>query len=102
MNGIKLFGKEIQQILKDKKVLIPIIAILFVPLIYGGMFIWSFKDPYAKMSELPVAVVNLDKGATMDGKELHIGKNLVDNLKDNDSFDFQFVSKKKAWMVSMI
>ncbi|MFZ2462642.1 MAG: YhgE/Pip domain-containing protein [Caldibacillus thermoamylovorans] len=96
MNGIKLFGKEIQQILKDKKVLIPIIAILFVPLIYGGMFIWSFKDPYAKMSELPVAVVNLDKGATMDGKEMHIGKNLVDNLKDNDSFDFQIVSKKKA------
>ncbi|MEG6535461.1 YhgE/Pip domain-containing protein [Caldifermentibacillus hisashii] len=96
MNGIKLFGKEIQQILKDKKVLIPIIAILFVPLIYGGMFIWSFKDPYAQMSELPVAVVNLDKGATMDGKEMHIGKNLVDNLKDNDSFDFQIVSKKKA------
>lgn len=96
MNGIKLFGKEIQQILKDKKVLIPIIAILFVPLIYGGMFIWSFKDPYAKMSELPVAVVNLDKGATMDGKEMNIGKNLVDNLKDNDSFDFQIVSKKKA------
>jgi len=96
LNGLKLFGKEIQQILKDKKVLISIIAILFVPVIYGGMFIWSFKDPYAQMSELPVAVVNLDKGATMDGKELHIGKNLVDNLKDNDSFDFQTVSKKKA------
>lgn len=96
MNSFKLFGKEIQQIIKDKKLLIPIIAILFIPLIYGGMFLWSFKDPYAKMSELPVAVVNLDKGATMDDKELQVGKDLVDNLKDNRSFNFQFVSKKKA------
>lgn len=96
MNGFKLFGKEIQSIVKNKKILIPIIAILFVPLIYGGMFLWSFKDPYARMSELPVAVVNLDKGATLDGKEFQVGDNLIDNLKENDSFDFQFVSKKEA------
>ncbi|WP_062351848.1 YhgE/Pip domain-containing protein [Bacillus kwashiorkori] len=96
MNGLKLFGQEISHIWKDKKILIPIIAILFIPLIYSGMFLWSFKDPYAKMDELPVAVVNSDEGAMMDGKILTIGKNLVEDLKENKAFDFRFVSEKKA------
>ncbi|WAA12038.1 YhgE/Pip domain-containing protein [Fervidibacillus halotolerans] len=96
MNGFYLFLKELQQIGKNKKIFIPLIVILFIPLIYGGMFLWSFKDPYEKMSELPVAVINHDLGADFDGEELHLGRDLADNLKDNDAFDFQIVSEKEA------
>ncbi|AIE78480.1 phage infection protein [Bacillus cereus] len=60
------------------------------------MFLWAFWDPYKQLDDLPVAVVNLDKGAVFDGKPIEVGKGLVDNLKDNTSFKWEFVSEKEA------
>lgn len=60
------------------------------------MFLWAFWDPYKQLDDLPVAVVNLDKGAVFDGKPIEVGKGLVDNLKDNKSFKWEFVSEKEA------
>ena len=95
MKGNQLLRKEFTQIIKSKKILIPIIAVLFVPILYAGMFLWAFWDPYKQLDDLPVAVVNLDKGAVFDGKPIEVGKGLVDNLKDNTSFKWEFVSEKK-------
>ncbi|MED1565510.1 YhgE/Pip domain-containing protein [Bacillus paramycoides] len=96
MRGYKLLSKEFAEIIKSKKILIPIIAVLFVPILYAGMFLWAFWDPYEQLGDLPVAVVNLDKGAVFDGKLIEVGKGLVDNLKDNKSFKWEFVSEKEA------
>ena len=41
----------------------PIIALLFlllVPTLYGALYLWSNWDPYGKLDQVPVAVVNLD------------------------------------------
>ncbi len=96
MKGNQLLRKEFTQIIKSKKILIPIIAVLFVPILYAGMFLWAFWDPYKQLDDLPVAVVNLDKGAVFDGKPIEVAKGLVDNLKDNTSFKWEFVSEKEA------
>lgn len=96
MKGNQLLRKEFTEIIKSKKILIPIIAVLFVPILYAGMFLWAFWDPYKQLDDLPVAVVNLDKGTLFDGKPIEVGKGLVDNLKDNKSFKWEFVSEKEA------
>ncbi|MFC9416136.1 YhgE/Pip family protein [Bacillus mobilis] len=96
MKWNQLLLKEFTEIIKSKKILIPIIAVLFVPILYAGMFLWAFWDPYKQLDDLPVAVVNLDKGAVFDGKPIEVGKGLVDNLKDNTSFKWEFVSEKEA------
>ncbi|MGH0948504.1 YhgE/Pip family protein [Bacillus mycoides] len=96
MKWHKLLSKEFAEIIKSKKILIPIIAVLFVPILYAGMFLWAFWDPYEQLDDLPVAVVNLDKGAELDGKPIEVGKGLVDKLKDNKSFKWEFVSEKEA------
>ncbi|TKH25688.1 YhgE/Pip domain-containing protein [Bacillus wiedmannii] len=96
MKWNQLLRKEFTEIIKSKKILIPIIAVLFVPILYAGMFLWAFWDPYKQLVDLPVAVVNLDKGAVFDGKPIEVGKGLVDNLKDNTSFKWEFVSEKEA------
>ncbi|PHC45747.1 YhgE/Pip domain-containing protein [Bacillus thuringiensis] len=96
MKWNQLLRKEFTEIMKSKKILIPIIAVLFVPILYAGMFLWAFWDPYEQLDDLPVAVVNLDKGAVFDGKPIEVGKGLVDNLKDNTSFKWEFVSEKEA------
>ena len=91
------FLTEWKQILTNKKVLIPVIAVIFVPLLYAGMFLWSFWDPYEYLSDLPVVVVNEDVGADYEGEKLELGKELVDKLKDNDEFQFHFVPKKEGY-----
>ncbi|KAA0758477.1 phage infection protein [Bacillus sp. AR2-1] len=96
MKWNQLLRKEFTEIIKSKKILIPIIAVLFVPILYAGMFLWAFWDPYKQLDDLPVAVVNLDRGAVFDGKPIEVGKGLVDNLKDNTSFKWEFVSEKEA------
>lgn len=90
------FLEEAKAIFKSRKLFIPIIAVLFIPLLYSGMFLYAFWDPYAQLDDLPVAVVNLDNGAEYEGKNLTIGDDLVNQLKDNPKFKWEFVSEKKA------
>lgn len=96
MKGLRQFGKELSAIARNKKVLIPVIAVLTVPVMYTAMFLGAFWDPYAKMEDLPVAVVNSDQGTEFQGKEMHIGDDFEAKLKENPKFEWAFVSKKEA------
>ncbi|MGN7385708.1 YhgE/Pip family protein [Sporosarcina sp. SAFN-015] len=87
---------EWKQLLRTRKLLVPMIAILFIPVLYAGMFLWAFWDPYANMDALPVAIVNLDEGAELEGKQLALGDELVDKLLDGNNFNIQEVSKADA------
>ncbi len=88
---------ELKDIFQNKKLLIPLIAILFIPIMYSGMFLWAFWDPYDRLHDLPVAVVNHDVGADYEGEKLELGDELVENLKDIDEFTFQFVDKDEGY-----
>jgi putative membrane protein len=90
-------SSEFKAIFRNKKLLIPILAVLFVPVLYSGMFLWAFWDPYEQLDDLPVAVVNSDRGANYDGEDLHIGSDLVEKLKDSEQFDFHFVNKEEGY-----
>ncbi|WP_102271897.1 YhgE/Pip domain-containing protein [Cytobacillus massiliigabonensis] len=92
-----LFKKELLSVLRNKKLLIPIIAVLFIPVLYSGMFLWAFWDPYDHLADLPVAIVNEDKGADFEGKELQLGDELVDKLKESGDFNFKFVNKEQGY-----
>ncbi|MEK5067338.1 YhgE/Pip domain-containing protein [Sporosarcina sp. FSL K6-1508] len=89
-------GAEWKLLLRSKKLIVPMIAILFIPVLYAGMFLWAFWDPYANMNDLPVAIVDLDNGAEMDGEQLALGKELSNKLIDSKQFDFMKVSKEDA------
>lgn len=86
--------KEFKQILQERSLLVAIIAVMIVPILYAGMFLWAFWDPYDQLEDVPVAVVNEDKSYEFEGETLTIGDELVDNLKEEDAFDFHFVDKE--------
>ncbi|MDP4551758.1 YhgE/Pip domain-containing protein [Alkalihalobacillus macyae] len=90
------FRSEWSSLLKNKKILIPVIAVLFIPVLYSGMFLWAFWDPYENLNQIPVAVVNSDEGADFEGEHLEIGNELVDKLKEEPEFKWEFVSEKEA------
>lgn len=53
-------------------------------------------DPYGRLDQLPVAVVNQDQSASFQDKTLTIGDDMVDNMKESKSLDFHFVSETDA------
>lgn len=92
-----LLKAELSTILKNRKILIPIIAVMLVPVLYAGMFLWAFWDPYAKLDHLPVAIVNEDKGATLGGEKLKLGNDLVRKLEKSKEFGFESVGKSEGY-----
>ena len=91
------FLAELKAILSNRKILIQVIAVAFIPVLYAGMFLWAFWDPYSNLGDLPVAVVNEDAGAEFEGKKLEIGKELAEKLEDSNEFDFHIVSKEEGY-----
>ncbi|MGG6314261.1 YhgE/Pip family protein [Paenibacillus macerans] len=96
MKSLGVFFKDMGATIKNPKVFIPILVVLFIPVLYSGMFLTAFWDPYGKMNELPVAVVNEDQGAQYEGKSLKAGEDLVAELKKSDDFAWKFVNRKQA------
>ncbi|SFC80166.1 putative membrane protein [Bacillus sp. OV322] len=96
MNIFKSVKGEYRNIYKTPKLLIAVIAILFIPFLYGGTFLWAFWNPYGNVDKLPVAIVNLDKGADYNNKKLTVGKDLAEKLKEKKTFDFHFITEKEA------
>lgn len=71
-------------------------AIIVIPMLYSGIFLGSMWDPYGNADKIPVAVVNMDQQVSYNGSKLHIGNDLVSNLKKAKEMDFRFVSAEKA------
>ncbi|GGD06147.1 YhgE/Pip domain-containing protein [Pontibacillus salipaludis] len=97
MNGFRLWLSELKHIGSNKKILIPFIAVLMIPLIYSGMFLWAFWNPYGSMDQLPVAIVNSDEGADFNDEPLTVGKEFVNNLEDSGDFKYDVVSKEEGY-----
>lgn len=73
-----------------------LLVIVFIPIIYTGIFLGSMWDPYGNTDEIPVGVVNHDKQVSYNGGVLNVGEDLVDNLKENDSMKFEITDEKTA------
>lgn len=87
---------EVKSLFKNKLLLLVLVAIILIPVIYAGLFVGSIMDPYGNVDQLPVAVVNEDQPANYNDKELHVGDDLIEELKENDSLQFNFVDKEAA------
>lgn len=77
--------------------MIAIIAVIFVPILYAGMFLWAFWDPYDRLEDIPVAIVNEDVAYLYEDELFELGDELVDKLKEEDEFDFHFVDRQVGY-----
>lgn len=88
--------QEWKSLWRNKILMIVLVFIIAIPAIYTTLFLGSMWDPYGKLDELPVAVVNLDEPVEYEGETLNVGKNLVDKLKDDGSLCFNFTDADQA------
>ncbi|MFJ9851884.1 YhgE/Pip family protein [Streptomyces sp. NPDC101150] len=96
MRSPKLAALELKRFGRGKLPRAALAALLLLPLLYGALYLWSFWDPYGRLDRIPVALVNEDKGADVDGKRISAGENIVDGLGDSHTFDWRPVDAKEA------
>ena len=92
----KMLQAEWKHLFNNKILLISMAVISFIPILYSGFFLGSIWDPYGQTKNLPVAFVNEDKGASLNGKALNVGESVEKKLKDNHDLGWEFVSKQQA------
>lgn len=96
MRSPKLAALELRKFGRGRLPRAALVALLLLPLLYGALYLWSFWDPYDRLDRVPVALVNEDKGAEVDGERLTAGSDIAEELRDSGVFDWHEVSAEDA------
>ena len=73
-----------------------IIGVILIPLMYSYFYLGAFWDPYARLEDVPVAVVNLDKGSEINGEMRNLGDEICDELAEDVSCGCVFTDNEDA------
>lgn len=73
-----------------------IAMLCLIPALYAYIFLSAYWDPASHLSEIPVAVVNQDIGAMINGKSMNIGNSMVEKLQENHNIHWVFTTAKDA------
>jgi len=95
MNLLRLSSYELRRF-RQPLARLGLAFVLLVPLLYGALYLWSTWDPYGRLDDVPVAVVDEDEPVTVDGNDVDGGATLVEALKRDEIFDWQYVDLSEA------
>lgn len=93
MKFAKITGRDISSIFRNRFIRVSVIAILIVPMLYSLCYLAAFWNPYGRLDQLPVAVLNLDEGTVLDDKNVNYGSDVVADLKKNHEVAWSFISQ---------
>ncbi|MFT4158103.1 MAG: YhgE/Pip family protein [Microbacterium sp.] len=94
-----MIAAELRRLTATRMGVLALIALVCVPILYGGLYLWANQDPYAKFPEVPVALVVNDEGApstSNDGSTVNYGRDVADNLIDGNAFDWQLMTAEQG------
>jgi YhgE/Pip N-terminal domain len=92
----EIFKNDIKVIKNNPVVLFVLMVIILIPSLYALMNIQATWDPYALTSNIKIAVANGDSSYNLNGTQYNVGDMLVEELKNNDKFSWQFVDAETA------
>ena len=97
MNSLRIALTELRRITAGRMAKVVLVALVVVPTLYAGLYLYANHDPYAHFDELPAALIVEDTGATTtEGKKIDAGRQVADKLLRSGDFDWSEVSAKKA------
>lgn len=67
-------------------------AVIVLPLLYAGLYLWSLWDPQGHLDRIPVALVMEDQPSG----DLHAGKDLAEELEDRKVFGWRETTASEA------
>lgn len=90
-NIFAIFKDDMKGLCRNFLALVIALGLCVLPSLYAWFNIYSNWDPYANTSEVPIAIVSLDKGfEKTDGTYVNMGDTVIDNLHENDKLGWQF------------
>ncbi|MGB9978227.1 YhgE/Pip family protein [Methanobacterium sp.] len=92
----EIFKNDIKAIIRNPVVIFVLLVIICIPALYALLNIQATWDPYSETQNIKVAIVDNDLGYTANGTHYNVGNTLVDELKNNTNFSWQFVDKDIA------
>ncbi|MEK6342902.1 MAG: YhgE/Pip family protein, partial [Curtobacterium sp.] len=96
MTTTSLVRAELARLTATPLARLAFIALMCVPLLYGGAYLWANRDPYAKLDQVPAAIVDQDAGATLDGDRVDYGKDVTKEAIDGHDFKWTETSAADA------
>lgn len=95
-NIFKIFIRDLKSIVSNWVALVIIIGLMILPSLYAWFNIRASWDPYGNTGGIKVAIVNNDKGGSLQDKFISVGDELVNKLKDNTNLGWEFVSEEEG------
>ena len=92
----RIYTTDIRNVARHWAAIVIIIGLTILPSLYAWFNIEASWDPYGNTKDVPIAITNEDKGANLRGKDINIGKEVVDSLKKNKNLGWKFVDEKTA------
>lgn len=92
----RIFKRDLLKIKRNYAAIIIVIGLCIIPSLYAWINIYACWNPYANTSNLPVAVVNKDEGAVVNSKEINVGDQVIENLKENNSIKWEMIDEWQA------
>jgi len=97
MTALRLALTELRRLTSGRLPRLALVAMMFVPTLYGGLYLYANKDPYAGLSRVPAAIVVEDAGTTLaNGERLRAGPAVAHDLVASRSFDWHEVGRAAA------
>lgn len=89
-------GTELRRFRRGTLPKLAVVVMLGIPLLYGALYLWAFWNPTQHLDRLPVALVDLDRGAAVEGEPLHAGQDVTRRLLASGDLYWAEVSETRA------
>ncbi|WP_317310283.1 YhgE/Pip domain-containing protein [Clostridium thermobutyricum] len=96
MKILKLYLKYLKNIVINPAAIVIILGLSLIPSCYTWITLKANWNPYVDTGNVPVAVVNDDNGAIINGSIVNFGDKIVDQLQNNTDMKWTFVGQKVA------
>ncbi|PFD37148.1 phage infection protein [Bacillus cereus] len=92
----RIYKTDLRNVAKHWAAIVIVLGLMVLPSLYAWFNIKASWDPYGNTKGIQIAVSNQDVGSNLRGKDINIGKEIVDSLKKDKNFGWKFVDEKQA------
>ena len=96
MKFLTLVRTEFTRLTSTPMKILALVALMLVPLLYSGLYLWGNDDPYGNLDGVPAALVVDDEGTRHDGEQVNYGEQVRNDLLDDGTLDWNVTSFEKA------
>ncbi|WP_460447120.1 YhgE/Pip domain-containing protein, partial [Angustibacter aerolatus] len=97
MTALRMALSELRRLTSGRLPRAALLAMLVIPLLYGGLYLYANHDPYSRLDQVPAALVDEDAGTTdAHGDRQDVGAAVTRDLLRRGDFDWHRVSAAEA------